>query len=68
MRDDDDAVSFAALATRRYRISTLTNSSTCRRWDVVAVTATLPADVVGPVCAAWIGQDFANAAEDGSRP
>lgn len=34
----------------------------------IAVTATIPADAVGPICAAWIGQDFANAAEDAGAP
>jgi len=34
----------------------------------IAATATLSADAVGPICAAWIGQEFALAAEDAGAP
>jgi hypothetical protein len=34
----------------------------------IAATATISADAVGPICAAWIGQEFALAAEDAGAP
>jgi hypothetical protein len=39
-----------------------------RDGHALEAVATIGADAVGPLCAAWIGQDFASAAEDAGAP